>query len=346
MYKRLELRKKVIVTLLIVALIPFLFICIFSYFQSGYMTTNEINKKVKLLAGQKEETFKIWTENVINNAKTLAETADVYNSFIELKESLNNKYTAEWFDKMDYYNEKREYLDSLMNTVQDTYGWSMSFLINKKGEAVYSTQRNLEGADLIEFEYAQKALNGIPNNSDIIFSESDDMYSTTIAAPINSRENKGEVIGAFCAFVKSESIAEIVISGIEYLGETADAYIVSRDGTLISAPKNVGEEEISINRKLNVKSVNAAVTNFEEGKTSFSENMWYKNHANKRVVGHISSLSIGDALVALIIEVEHNEVFKPLADFTKLMTVLAIVIMLFILITPLFAQFGQIYLFC
>ena len=144
-FKKMEFGKKMIGALLIVSLVPFLCIGLISDYESNRIITNEINNKVRLLALQKEETLRIWMDNVLKNAMILADTSDVYDSFIILKESILNMYTAEWFEKRDYFNERRDFLDGLMQKVHERYGWSMSFLINKEGKAVYSSQRSLEG---------------------------------------------------------------------------------------------------------------------------------------------------------------------------------------------------------
>lgn len=119
------------------------------------------------------------------------------------------------------------------------------FVTDESGKALLAvTMRDqVEGRDMSGRDYVQRSLRGQKGFSSIFFSDVAKGYVKVVSAPIPGGDGR-TVLGTVSLVMGIEEVSKIVFSSADTIGKTGDAYLVSRDGTLLTRPRFGKDEDV------------------------------------------------------------------------------------------------------
>lgn len=207
-------------------------------------------------------------------------------------------------------------------------GYSDMFITDNKGKVTY-TVKGKEGINLSSNENVSEALNGKQNWSNVYYSDIVKENLILLCNPIYNNENNGEIIGTINQVIFQEDLENIIHKGIENMGNTADAFLVDETGLLLTnTVQGIYSENAALIEYIdinNLKGVSDAISK-EDYDYKFIEEV--RSHENIPVVTIVSLIKIGDNPIAVVINVDREEIFASVNSLkmTLLLIILAITI--------------------
>jgi methyl-accepting chemotaxis protein len=271
--------------------------------------------------------FVAWLNH--NKAKEFLESSFQERAFIQL-ELLNNKVT-DWLvqqkdrvtniaSSMDIRSMNKDMqLSYLKSKLKEYQGYEMFFIADLQGKAFTTAGQKV---DVGNRPYFKRVTGGdFYAISDPLISRASGKLVVVIASPIYNQQN--QLSGMLGATVPLTTMNEIVVS--QKIGETGYAYMVQRDGLVISYPQQ--EEILKLNvLKLNIPSLKEGIEQAFVGKTG------YKRYTYKGVdkYAFFSQVSTTGWVVAITAPVK--EASSQLDYLAKLSFVTASVVLVFAVI--------------
>ncbi|WP_286887329.1 methyl-accepting chemotaxis protein [Aneurinibacillus sp. UBA3580] len=271
--------------------------------------------------------FVAWLNH--NKAKEFLESSFQERAFIQL-ELLNNKVT-DWLvqqkdrvtniaSSMDIRSMNKDMqLSYLKSKLKEYQGYEMFFIADLQGKAFTTAGQKV---DVGNRPYFKRVTSGdFYAISDPLISRASGKLVVVIASPIYNQQN--QLSGMLGATVPLTTMNEIVVS--QKIGETGYAYMVQRDGLVISYPQQ--EEILKLNvLKLNIPSLKEGIEQAFVGKTG------YKRYTYKGVdkYAFFSQVSTTGWVVAITAPVK--EASSQLDYLAKLSFVTASVVLVFAVI--------------
>lgn len=196
------------------------------------------------------------------------------------------------------------------------------FVTNIDGRVVYSLKdkQKVEGKNFSSKEYIKSALEGHDHMTDLFYSTVSDSYVMSIGMPVYS-QNK--LIGSVAFIIDHSALSAIVNKGMIALGEGAEAYIVDREGHLLTATSKY--ETVEEELRVSSQSIDRALVALKENDSSFYYHDIYKNYDGVKVIGSASLVQFGRSEAALILEQEYQVTFASLQGM-KISTLISFVI--------------------
>ena len=253
----------------------------------------------------------------------LASIGDVVNGL----EVFNQKADGSEADKI------RESFDIVATNVVNSYGYSGLFLTDKEGNIVYSQDNPASvGVSLIEKEYIVKALSGKQCWSTLAYSKVADVNLMTLSTPVFNSSK--QVIGTINLPFNQGAIDQLVHDGVEEIGESGDAYLVSADGLLMSNTRlGTYTQGAALVESITTEGTKLLADKISKGDVDYRYSGSYKDYLGNPVYGSLSVLKFGDTYSGLIIEVDQKEAFAGMnlllnivIVLLSIFTILAIVI--------------------
>ncbi|UTW69016.1 cache domain-containing protein [Anaerobacillus sp. HL2] len=115
-----------------------------------------------------------------------------------------------------------------------------------------------------------------------------------VAAPVKA-SGSDEIIGTLSVVVDQKILDELVHSGIDLLGETADSYMVNEEGLLLTNTM-LGKfrTNAALNETINTDSVQTLAPHIPSADYSFEQEVEYLDYEGTPVIGAIGVVNIGD----------------------------------------------------
>ncbi len=238
-----NLKNKLIVIFLLVAIVPVLVVGLLAYNRSGEQVEAQASSTLEMfarLAGSDLESY--FAEREIG-IEVLATSRDIY-------ESLNILQGVEWnLQDPNWQERTEETLDTILPYYIEKHGYYMGFLTGPDGVLVYSTDDDIStNTDLSDRDYIQTALAGELNWSDLFYSEVAEENVMVLSYPVRNQGLEGEVLGTLNILFYDQDITGIVHEGLDQLGRTGDAYLIDTNGLLLT---NTLQGEYASNAVLN-----------------------------------------------------------------------------------------------
>lgn len=243
------------------------------------------------------------------NAENFAASQEMYKSLQILRANNWNIDSFSWCEraKMIKYSAelRREY-----------FAYSVLFITTREGEVIFSTDDNLVGVglDLSIREYFQTSLGGETNFSDLFYSEFVEDNIKVVSAPIREHGKSGKVMGTLNIVISHKVFDALVHSGLEELGESADAYLVNADGLLFTNTL-LGDhtEDAALNATINTKATDVLREHIENVNLDFHEVIYdYVDYRGIRVFDSLEVVMLGDTPVGMIVEIDESEALAGL----------------------------------
>lgn len=293
--KKLKMQPKLIIFFLMVGLIPTLFVSGVAYFFSNQILNSEIQSKTKLYGTQKKEAVTEWFKSKNDIVQTLADSYWIQHS---LTAFLNGD--ADW-------KESEKKLKRNLNTYQVKYQFSDIFIATNDKKIICSTSDELNGTQLSQTDFLTM-LQGNVGFSNMKYSESAGEIVVLIAKSIYKPGSTTELIGMLGCYVGLSTIQDMLASGLDQMGKSADAFLINSDGVLLTKTK-YGKGEV-LKTRLKTEAVGKIAEAIKDYKYNLEEDLdYYSKIRNKKVWANVSIIYIGSEQMGLIMEVDNDEIF-------------------------------------
>jgi methyl-accepting chemotaxis protein len=333
----MRIRNKALLIFIVAGLIPLIVTSTFAYTQAQQSLRTSTEKQVTLFAD--------WTAGYLTDYFTattgaggsLAMDKSVYGALNLWKASGGNVSSGLLDDLSPATSQE---LNSLLPSVAHNFGGiDMIFLTDSSGVCIYSTIYNasasaymvgtttyaggqaqesgLEGHNLIGLNPSlgaaiTSALAGQRKWSQF-YLDSVKTNVMVLTTPVYSQGSGGNIVGTVSTVADQAYIDWLVTTGVNIIGNTADDYCISADGTLLN---NMFQGQYSKNSALNVKlsdpTVTELVTPIRSGNLNFSEVFEYKDSNGNMVLAYLMVLPWGDTPAGLIVRVNEDDAFAQI----------------------------------
>lgn len=307
MLKNLKLKQKILLMFIITGMIPFLLIGFFSYNKAKNDIRNEVIKGNNIFLNSAITQLNDYFEQRKEDGKVIASTKYTYESIQHFKEKGENP--IEW---ENIYKK----LDEFYSIVVKTYNYNYIYITDCMGNIIYSSNKEIEGGNLLKREYIKNALKDQQNWTALFYSDLTNKNTMVLSNPVYKEGTSGEIIGTINFVMEQEDLDHIVHNGIELLGESGDSYLVKSDGTLLTNTR-LGNftKDGALKEKIDTKGVSFLREAMNSKNLDYKGNGEYKDYLNNSVLGSFGVIDMGSQPVGLIIEVNDEEVFKELNVF-------------------------------
>lgn len=331
LFGNLKMKAKLISLFIITGLVPMLLITTVAYNQSRAALVDGTLSKIDMFTSQAGNEIDKYFKEKTNYGSILANTARIYNGLETYYNSGAN--SLQWKTTYNEWNE-------LLSGYQDKFGFLSIYVIDKNGKGIYGSgnfKSLIEGSDYKDAPYFLESIKGQQVISEFTYSEIIKTYYVTVATPIKKKGN-GEVIGTINAYLPVASIAEMIHSGMDSLGTTADSYLIDANGLLYTNTK-IGEysSDGAFKQNINSQAQQNLSPNIASGNTSYANSGIYKDYSGKSVVGAQKVVQIGKTYLGFVVEVAESEAMAAtknllyvIAGLVLVVAILSIVIALYI----------------
>jgi len=293
--------KKFLITVFISGIIPIFIITVVLIGEAGTNIEKRIEDTVEVFSGISKRNLNTYFNGITEDGNVIASNKSITDAVKIISEGTDKNSSEEYYNIIDLY----------LNKVVKIYGYSDLYLTDNTGKAIYSYgSKSVEGIDLSERTYIKTALNGVQNWSDLFYSANIDHNMMVLSTPIT--ENS-KVIGTVNITITQDKFDSIIHDGLENIGETADSYIINKDGMLYTETKyGKYSENAALKEKLNGETYKILKNEIAQKNNNFSLFEKYKNHEENKVLGIMKVLKIGENYFGYVIEINQKEAFKEL----------------------------------
>ncbi len=213
-----------------------------------------------------------------------------------------------------------EALQEINHSLKISNGLHKSFLVDRHGKIIISTDKEVVGINIGERPYYKQALQGKITFSDIMLSKVDDTKIIVIATPVKSDD--GTILGVVCTSINNQIFTDFV--GKITIGETGYGYLVDGDGFLVAHP--LREKQ---GRQVENDAINEVVQNIKENRQMESAITTYTYRGDEKYVGFkvIPELN----WILCIAQNKEEIVFKAYTQFFIVLVTVIILIAMIIL---------------
>lgn len=301
--RHLKLRYKLFLLVAMAGFLPLFVMSVFNVSYSTKIIQNEVYNKAGLFFDGVDVQLGEYFGRIEGDGKVLSALEDVYYGISSYNREGSS--SATWFGSYNNLNE------SMTRAVME-YGFSDVYITNKKGKAIFvaSDKMNLENKDMSARAYVQKALAGDQNWSELFYSDVNLKNVMVLSTPVYANGYGGSVAGTINLIIDQSKLNEIIHNGIERIGTTGDAYVINSEGVLLTDTMQ-GElkENAALKKIVNTKAASYLKQPIEENNLEYSNHFSYRNYENKKVLGNLGVIKLGNRAAGLIIEIQEKEAF-------------------------------------
>ncbi len=330
MFKKMSMKKKLVALFLLVALIPIVAISIISYLTASRELINNTNNALTMYTELKKGQFEDFITGKEGDAAVLANTAEVY-------EGLNILKAAGWDENDPAWPAAMAELESFLQLAVSQYGYDFIFVTNPEGRVVYGTQQNLFGADLSERDYIKGSLGGKLTWSDFFYSDVVDDHVLLVSIPALSEGETGQIVGTLNLSVGIDIVSDVVHGDLDILGKTADAYLINKDGLLMTNTlQGDYKNGAAFVQSLDTRAVKLLAGPIASGNLEFETVEEYQNYLGKNVLGSSVVVKLGYINTGMIVEIDTEEALAALDGLRNTMIIVAVISALLIAVAGYF----------
>lgn len=330
MLGRLSLRVKLIALFLLIGLIPTAVISVLAYQRAEENIRAEVYASLDMFSALADERIEEYFAEIQDLAEVLAGTRDVYQSINILATVDYNTQRFEWTERLPI-------VERLTDSLVHIKGFPLVYITDTAGRIVFSSDAGFMGQDISERGYIQQSLRGITYWSELFFSHVTNTNVLAVSVPIYSDGNTGSIIGTFNLTMFDDRLARLVHSGLDELGETADAYLIDASGLLLTNTR-LGEYRsgAALNQRINTEAVALLGSAIRQGNLDYHTRGQYIDYVDNPVLGALEVTLLGNSIAGLVVEYDVQEAMAGVNAMRTLMLTIAIVAAILILIIATF----------
>jgi len=297
-----NIKIRLILLLLLVGLIPVVLIWYLSYNSARNSIREEIFTAMDMYVRTIDRRMVAYMENRFSDSIIMGRTSEIYESLEILRD-------ADWDTEDPRWLERLPVLEEYTSFLVEKKSLNLIVITDVEGIVVFTSSRQSEGTNLSNRKYVQEALRGTSSYNDPTLRKYIFPKSFVVSAPIRADGTSfGVVIGTINLFIDDDIIGRMI-----ELGESADSYLISADG-LILTDTTLGGHNYKAGRfntidTLAVSILGEQIRNRNHGFIGHAE---YENYMGKEVLGTLKVTQFGFDPVGLVVEVESREAFSGL----------------------------------
>ncbi|NOQ36815.1 MAG: hypothetical protein GQ569_13125 [Methylococcaceae bacterium] len=220
-----RLTHKLIFLFLFISILPIAVIGYWSYWSGKDSLEKQFLNDFTAIAQSKAEAINYYLDSEIMRIEDFASDGNIYKL---LEQSLNNELEeTEISAQLNTLLRKK----IVMTNSGLTHGYYETLVLNHKGKVLGSTSPASVRRDESNNDFFTKALNKI-YIKDVYHENSSNQYAFAVSGAIRNHET-GQLLGVVVNRLSIASLNEIVTNHVG-LGETGEAYIVNKDGYMIT----------------------------------------------------------------------------------------------------------------
>ena len=223
------------------------------------------------------------------------------------------------------------HLQEELKKIEEATATEDLFLMDAKGKVVAATTESRVGTDKTSDPYYTEVIKTQkPYVKDVYESSVDNVYSYGISVPVI--DTKGEIVAILSAREKMATLMEFISAKIgDY--ETAETYLVNKDGIIMTPTKLEGDAAI-----LKQKVSNAGIAQCLSGKNAQGQ---YMDYRNQEVIGSYNSEYFKSALGkdwCIATEVDYADAIAHVTSLRNQLILATIIIIALIILVSLYAS--------
>ncbi len=319
---KLNLKKTLIILFLLVGIVPLVIAGVLLFNNAKGEIESKITNSMDLYGtitkGDLEDYF---TERE-GDARMLSLNREIQGS---LDEFSNNNLSIE----STSWEQNIESLNNYLPQFVDEYGYSFGFITNTDGNVIYSTTDEVSlGTDLSGRDYIKRSFSGDLNWSDFFYSGVVNNNVLVVSTPVRS-QNNNQIIGTVNLTLNQNKIDNIVHSGLDNLGKTADAYLIDSEGMLLTNTL-LGEyqKNAALEETIDTPAVELLSGPIKNGNNNFKTTEQYKEYRGVSVLGQLSVIEVGSKPAGLVVEIDQAEVFSGVNNLRNYLLIIILIVAL------------------
>lgn len=328
-----NIKGKLVILFILLGIIPVIIVGVFSYTNSQQEIESNVNSSLRMFGTIIDGQFEEYFTDKEGQVKVFASSNGVQRSMQILKETMWNTGYFRW-------EERVEILDNLTDNYINQFGFAFAFLTDPDGNVVYSTTEDVpEGTDLSMRDYVQGSLGGEMTWSKFFYSDIVNANALVISNTVYD-PNGEEIIGSANLVMDQSHIDNLVHSGLDQLGNSANSYLINGNGLLLTDTRSGSYAEgAALKETLDTKAVRELKTNINNENLDFNKTISFTEYNGEEVLANLNITKLGGENVGLITTVNQSEVFTGLNRIRRFMYYL--VVGLFVLIAGIAYLFAR-----
>lgn len=315
---------KIVLMALFIGFFPIVLLSAISINKSQEEVRHQIENHTQLFANMTNDRIETYFKAREGDALILAESRIVREGVEKL-----NTFQATDTEKNQIEVDFMRYLSN----ASTYYAFTDIFITNMYNEVIFSLNYNpLDMAPLVTVgDYSNNALKGTQSWSSLFRNAFIDDNILVLSTPISGYENQTSgTIGTVNIVINQEALNQIVKSGREKLGDSADVYLIGEEGLLMTnTAREPYANDVALKEKLSSDYVIDLASQVSTENAAFNEVRTVTSYDGTKTVSNLSVVRIGAQHVGMVIEVAHEEVFESQKAMSGLiLTVSAIAIVL------------------
>lgn len=317
---------KLVLMALLIGFVPIVLLSAISIHKSQEEVKRQVENNTQLFANMTNDRIETYFKAREGDALILAESRIVREGVEKL-----NTFQATPAEKAQIEGDFNRYLAN----ASDYYAFTDIFITNMYNEVVFSLNYNpLDMAPLVSVgDYSESALAGTQSWSTLFRNAFIDDNILVLSTPITGYHNQSsDTIGTVNIVINQEALNQIVKSGREKLGESADVYLVGEEGILMT---NTAREpymnDVALKEALSSDYIMNLAAQVASGNTAYNEVSTVTSYDGTKTVSNLSVVRMGSQNVGMVIEVAQDEVFegqKAMRNLILIVSAIAIILSL------------------
>ncbi len=318
---------KLVLMALFIGFFPIILLSAISINKSSEEVAVQVEKNTALFAKMTNDRIATYFKaregdaQILSESRIIREGVEILNTFqaaSEEKVKINEDFTH------------------LLTQASSYYGYTDIFITNIYNEVIFSL--NYEVLDIAPLatvgDYCLKALEGEQSWSNLFRNSFIDDNILVLSTPIGGYENQTmDAIGTINIVINQEDLNQIVKSGQDVLGTTADVYLVDQNGLLLTNTSRAPfAENSALKESISTVYVAELSEQIKANNIDFADNQVVNSYDNSKTVSNLSVVKVGNSYAGMIIEVAHEEVFGGQKALGELILIVSACVVLLSLI--------------
>jgi len=319
MFKNIKftIRMKLITFFVLVGLIPALIIGLLSVNQARDNIQNEVIAKNEMYGQFMSQQIKDFFEQRRANVMRLANTTQIYEGLQILHNTGFDFNAPEW----------QAHIPGLTGIIEQNkadYEYEIIYMTDNKGIVVYSSDSALQGVDVSNRNYIQDAFKGETKWSEFAYSSLIDLNFLAAGSPVYGANN--QLLGTISVVVDGKVIDDAVHQNLTFLGETADSYMITADGLLLTnTMQGKYSENATLKETLTTNVVKTLAPEIRAENYAFLSNIEYDDYEGNPVIGAVSVIQLGDTPAGLVSEIYQSEAYRGVDMMRNFMLIVLVI---------------------
>jgi hypothetical protein len=312
MVRRVRLGTKLVAVFLAAGLLPMLATCLYNYLQTQAAFKERALNENSLYVEQKARILQDWMAQKASEVQMMLRIPVLYESVYAISLMQGDMGNAVF--TMKYMALERLLVNFMVDFIKEK-GYSNAAVVKMDGTVIYDStkgERSGEGRSIADRPYFKEASQGKVAPSPIFQSPLLNEPVMALAGPVLKEGDKGELIGVFLVTLPSKPISEMLLRGVERLGQGGDTYLVNQSDMLVSNSRKFKENDI-LRTQLDTEPVKLLLEQgVKKGKADFSGVIVASDKEGRKLLTSYAVLKTGENFYGLLAEQEGSQAMAQL----------------------------------